>query len=97
MGGHKEIKLPSLLIYLFLQFRKDEKTREKGLIEGYRNFEFEDFHFDITAFLFVQVDGSDNYPNFVEKVQDEPEILECHSITGGLSSLKSSHKKYFLF
>ena len=60
-----------------------KKLEEKGLIKGYHAIlNSKDFHFDITAFLFVQVDGSDNYPNFVEKVQDEPEILECHSITG---------------
>ena len=65
-----------------------KKLEEKGLIEGYHAIlNSKDFHFDITAFLFVQVDGSDNYPNFVEKVQDEPEILECHSITGEGSHL----------
>ncbi len=40
------------------------------------------FHFDITAFIFVQVDGSENYKSFVEKASAEPEVLECHSITG---------------
>jgi Lrp/AsnC family leucine-responsive transcriptional regulator len=40
------------------------------------------FDFDITAFIFVEVDGSKNYPKFVERVVTEPEVLECHSITG---------------
>ena len=32
--------------------------------------------------MFVEVDGSEYYPLFVEKAQEEKEILECHSITG---------------
>jgi len=59
------------------------KLEERGLITGYKAIlNSKDFHFDITAFIFVQVDGSENYPNFVEKVEEEKEILECHSITG---------------
>ena len=59
------------------------KLEEKGLIQGYRAIlDSRKFHFDITAFVFVEVDGSDNYPKFVEKAIGEPEILECHSITG---------------
>jgi len=65
-----------------------KKLEERGLIEGYKAIlNAKDFNFDITAFLFVQVDGSENYPSFVEKVHDEPEILECHSITGDGSHL----------
>jgi len=40
------------------------------------------FNLDITGFIFVEVDGSANYPAFVERVVLEPEVLECHSITG---------------
>lgn len=59
------------------------KLEEKELIQGYRAIlDAKRFKFDITAFVFVEVDGSDNYPRFVEKAMDEPEILECHSITG---------------
>lgn len=65
-----------------------KKLEERGLIEGYHAvLNSKDFHFDITAFLFVQVDGSEHYPNFVEEVKKEPEILECHSITGEGSHL----------
>jgi Lrp/AsnC family leucine-responsive transcriptional regulator len=65
-----------------------KKLEERGLIEGYHAIlNSKDFHFDITAFLFVQVDGSENYPYFVEKIADEPEVLECHSITGDGSHL----------
>lgn len=59
------------------------KLEEKGLIKGYHAIlDSRLFEFDITAFVFVEVDGSDNYPKFVEKATEEPEILECYSITG---------------
>lgn len=60
-----------------------KKLEERGLIEGYKAIlNSKKFHFDITAFIFVQVDGSENYKNFVEQALDEVEVLECHSITG---------------
>lgn len=59
------------------------KLEERNLIEGYRAIlNAKEFNFDILAFIFVEVDGSDNYPKFVENVIEEPEVLECHSITG---------------
>lgn len=59
------------------------KLEEKELIQEYRAIlDSKQFKFDITAFVFVEVDGSDNYPKFVDKASNEPEILECHSITG---------------
>lgn len=59
------------------------KLEEKELIQEYRAIlDSKRFKFDITAFVFVEVDGSDNYPKFVDNASNEPEILECHSITG---------------
>ena len=59
------------------------KLEEKDLIKGYTALlDSKKFKFDITAFVFVEVDGSDNYPIFIENAVAEPEILECHSITG---------------
>lgn len=59
------------------------KLEEKELIKGYcAVLDAKRFKFDITAFVFVEVDGSDNYQKFVDKIMDEPEVLECHSITG---------------
>ncbi len=59
------------------------KLEEKELIQGYTALlDSKKFKFDITAFVFVEVDGSDNYPIFIENAVEEPEILECHSITG---------------
>ncbi len=60
-----------------------KKLEERGLIKGYNAIlDSRKFHFDITAFIFVQVDGSENYSNFVKLSTKEPEVLECHSITG---------------
>ncbi|MEQ9264918.1 MAG: Lrp/AsnC family transcriptional regulator [Balneolaceae bacterium] len=65
-----------------------KKLEERGLIEGYYAvLNSKDFNFDITAYLFVQVDGSEHYSNFVDKISEEQEILECHSITGDGSHL----------
>jgi Lrp/AsnC family transcriptional regulator, leucine-responsive regulatory protein len=59
------------------------KLEERGLIQSYAALlDSKKFDFDITAFIFVEVDGSKNYPKFVERVVNEPEVLECHSITG---------------
>lgn len=59
------------------------KLEDNELISGYHAvLDARKFNFDITAFVFVEVDGSDNYPKFVDQVTAEPEVLECHSITG---------------
>lgn len=59
------------------------KLEDKGLISNYNAvLDAKKFNFDITAYIFVEVDGSERYPKFVEKVTNHPEVLECHSITG---------------
>jgi len=59
------------------------KLEERNLIEGYHAIlNSKQFNLDITAFIFVEVDGSANYPKFVEEVATVSEVLECHSITG---------------
>lgn len=64
------------------------KLEERGLIQGYcAILDAKKFNFDITAFIFVEVDSSNNYRNFVERVVREAEVLECHSITGDGSHL----------
>jgi Lrp/AsnC family leucine-responsive transcriptional regulator len=64
------------------------KLEESDLIQGYHaELNSKRFNFDITAFVFVEVDGSENYSEFVEHASKEDEILECHSITGDGSHL----------
>lgn len=59
------------------------KLEERNLIQGYYAvLNSKKFHFDITAFIFVEVDGSSNYADFVKKATQEDQVLECHSITG---------------
>lgn len=59
------------------------KLEERNLIEGYYSvLNAKEFEYDITAFIFVEVDGSNYYQPFVEQVIQEPEVQECHSITG---------------
>ncbi len=64
------------------------KLEEKGLISNYNAIlDARQFNFDITAFIFVEVDSSERYQSFVEHVTNHPEVLECHSITGGGSHM----------
>lgn len=42
---------------------------------------------DVTAFIFVGINGSSFYPEFRRHVKDHPEVLECHSVTGQGSHL----------
>ncbi len=59
------------------------KLEQRGLIKEYcAILDSKKFDFDVTAFIFVEIDGSSNYPKFVDRVVEEPEVLECHSITG---------------
>lgn len=59
------------------------KLEDRKLIEGYYAvLNARKFHFDITAFIFVEVDSSAYYEKFVQLALNDPEVLECHSITG---------------
>lgn len=42
---------------------------------------------DVTAFIFVGINGSHHYPEFRAKTERHPEVLECHSVTGQGSHL----------
>jgi Lrp/AsnC family leucine-responsive transcriptional regulator len=42
---------------------------------------------DVTAFIAVGINGSQYYSSFRQRVNDHPEVLECHSITGQGSHL----------
>ncbi len=60
-----------------------KKLEDRNLIEGYYAvLNPRSFNFDITAFIFVEVDHSSNYDEFLEEVQKVAEVLEVHSITG---------------
>lgn len=43
--------------------------------------------FDVTAFIFVDMDSSTNYDNFRRQCKQRPDVLEVHAITGTASHL----------
>jgi len=64
------------------------KLEERGIIEGYfAKLEPKAFGYDITAFIFVFVESSTHYAEFIARCKRRPEILECHAVTGDPSHL----------
>jgi Lrp/AsnC family leucine-responsive transcriptional regulator len=60
-----------------------KKLEEKGLIKRYTTqIDYKKAGYDVTAFIFVFMESSKYYNAFTQKAKHEPEILECHSITG---------------
>ena len=59
------------------------KLEERGFILGYTAvLDHQKFDKDVTAFVHVFVDTSRHYEDFLKHVDGNPEILECHAITG---------------
>ncbi|MDX1428645.1 MAG: Lrp/AsnC family transcriptional regulator [Rhodothermales bacterium] len=59
------------------------KLSERGVLTGYTaTLSPKRLHIDITAFVRVRIDGSENYPKFVKAVAEMGEVQELHSITG---------------
>ena len=59
------------------------KLEENQLITGYyATVDAKKLGRDITAFIFVTVDSSKHYPQFLEHAHTVDDILECHAITG---------------
>ncbi len=59
------------------------KLTERDVLTGYTaTLNPKRLHIDITAFVRVRIDGSENYPKFVKAVQEMKEVQELHSITG---------------
>ena len=59
------------------------KLEERGVIAGYHAVvDAKRLHLDITVFIRVGLDGSENYAAFVERAAGLDEVLEVHSITG---------------
>ena len=64
------------------------KLEERGVIEGYEAIvDPKRLRLDITAFLRLSVEGSQNYEDVVDRVTDMDQVLEVHSITGEGSHL----------
>ncbi len=64
------------------------KLEERGIIKGYfAKLNPEAFELYIAAYIWVTVEGSNHYPAFLQNCINEPEIMECHAITGDASHL----------
>ena len=64
------------------------KLEEAGVISGYHaTVDPKKVGRDITAFIFITIDSSRHYHQFIEHALASDEILECHAITGEGSHL----------
>lgn len=59
------------------------KLEERGVLTGYHaTIDAKRVHYDITAFIRVVTDGSNQYADLIAHACETPEVLEVHSITG---------------
>ena len=59
------------------------RLEEVGIVLGYTALlNYKRLGKDITAFVFVNVDSSKHFLQFVEHAQKQEDVLECHAITG---------------
>jgi Lrp/AsnC family leucine-responsive transcriptional regulator len=64
------------------------KLEERGVIRGFTAvLDPKLLGRDVTAFLAVGISGSSYYPEFLARVREHAEVLECHSVTGQGSHL----------
>lgn len=59
------------------------KLEERGILEGvHGKLEPKRLGLDVAAFIFVTVESSSNYEDFLHRSNEHPEILEVHAVTG---------------
>jgi Lrp/AsnC family transcriptional regulator, leucine-responsive regulatory protein len=64
------------------------KLEERGYIKGYAAILNPAlFGNDVTAFISVSIDSSRHYEDFLKHVDQHPDVLECHAVTGDGSHL----------
>lgn len=64
------------------------KLEEAGVITGYHaRVDHRKLGLDITAFVFVTVDSSRHFAQFLEHARALDEVLECHAVTGDPSHI----------
>ena len=65
-----------------------KKLNEKGVIDKFAAvLNHKNAGLDLTAFVFIVSEHSDNYDEFINKANDCKAVMECHSITGGGSHI----------
>ncbi len=63
-----------------------KKLEADGIIREYTTvLDSAEFGFDVTAFIYVDLDTSSAYDGFRRQCRARKEILECHAITGTAS------------
>lgn len=73
------------LVHLSLPAVSDRlrKLEERGILKGFQaQLAPKVVGLDVAAFIFVSVESSANYPSFLAKATEHPEVLEIHAITG---------------
>ena len=64
------------------------KLEDRGIIRQFTAIlDAKKLGWDITAFIFVGISGSKFFAEFRQRVEDTPQVVECHSITGQGSHL----------
>ncbi|MEO6939276.1 MAG: Lrp/AsnC family transcriptional regulator [Candidatus Kapaibacterium sp.] len=59
------------------------KLEERGILKGFHaELEPKLVGLDVAAFIFVTVDSSSHYGEFLRSAQEHPEVLEIHAVTG---------------
>tara|TARA_B100000902_G_C27062999_1_gene790097 strand:- start:245 stop:709 length:465 start_codon:yes stop_codon:yes gene_type:complete len=65
-----------------------KKLSESGLIKNFSAIlDNKKVGLDLIAYVFIISEHSDNYEDFIKKVNNCVSVMECHSITGGGSHL----------
>lgn len=65
-----------------------KKLEDNGIIEGYfARLNKKSFGYDIMAYILVMMESSKHYKSLLNKVENIPVILECHSVLGEGSHL----------
>lgn len=60
-----------------------KKLEEAGIIRAYlTTIDYRALGYDVSAFIAVTVDSSKHYKVFLQRVEGEDEVLECHAVTG---------------
>ena len=65
-----------------------KKLSEKGIIDKFVSvLNHKNAGLDLTAFVFIVSEHSDNYDEFINKANECKAVMECHSITGSGSHI----------
>lgn len=64
------------------------KLEADGIIKGYHAvLDVAAVGYDVTAFIFVDMDSSTNYENFRRQCKHHSQVLEVHAVTGTASHI----------